>query len=122
MRKPNVAFDALFWIVAVPVLFEGLSSAWSKKSPLLRNAALISACVIVLWHIGLLTQTYVNPSWEIVPETLTFSQELISIAMGIIIALFGLSPPRKRGLGLIGLLIIIGHSRKLLGAECYYTC
>ena len=122
MRKPNVAFDALFWIVAVPMLFEGLSSAWSKKSHLLRNSALVSACAIVFWHTGLLAQTYVNPSWEIVPETLTFNQELISIVMGIIIAVFGLSPPRKRGLGLIGLLIIIGHSRKLLGTQCYYTC
>lgn len=122
MRNPNVTFDVLFWIVAVPVLFEGLSSAWSKKSSLLRNSALVSACVIVFWHIGLLAQTYVNPSWEIVPETLTFSQELTSIAMGTIIAVFGLSPPRKRGLGLIGLLIIIGHSRKLLGTQCYYTC
>ena len=122
MKMQNAVFTVLFWIIAVPVLFEGLRSVWNKKPPLLRYAALVSSCGLLMWHTGLFMQTYVNPNWEIVPETLTFNQELMSIATGIIISLFGLTPPRRRGLGLIGLLIIIGHSRKLLGRDCYFTC
>lgn len=122
MSEVEFWFGASFWLIAVPVLVHGLYTRWSTRDTLLRVLTLITVTIIIGWHAGAFVQTYVEPSIEIIPGRLNTIQELISIAMGLLVATYGFQAPRSVGMGVVGLFIMIGHSRKMLGSECYYTC
>ena len=125
MRNRVVLFDLIFWLAAAPILVSTLASIWNTRPIVLRTTAAATILVIILWHLCLLYQKHLRPRIYLVPTVLSVPQEGISILMGVVLALAGFYSPRTPNsilMGLIGVLIIQGHARKLAGSACYYMC
>ena len=120
-------FDMLFWFVAVPLFVSGMVSVWNRRPVVLRVLTSIVIGLIILWHACLVYQTYTKGGTIVrLPTILPWPLEVVSIAMGIVLAVFGLNGPTTATsicLGCIGVCICIGHGSVLFGWKtCYYLC
>ena len=116
-------FNTLFWFIAVPIMIVGLKDGWNKRSYFVRTITAFVIIIIILWHLLVTLQDNQN---KIISTELSWQLEIVSIIMGLILAIFGFSTPNTiltLVLGMIGVIICIGHGSVLLGlSNCYYIC
>lgn len=122
----DVAFDTLFWFAAAPVMVGGLTTAWHTRPTTLRAAAGCTVVLVIMWHACLTLQRVMQLQEPLVPITLPWQLELLSIGMGVTLSVYGFSHPRAvlpALLGCIGVMIFAGHGLVLIGmSDCYHLC
>ena len=114
----NQLFDFVFWFIITPFFI------WCCFTPYLNIITIICICLIIACHIRILYKRYLQSVYDV---KWPICCEPIAILCGLFMTIDGILCIKYNKifaiLSLIGLLIIFGHSRKMLypSKSYYYT-